>query len=321
MNRRLFIKNTATAGMGLHLLGSKFIPDIFSIDNSPKPFFKLSLAQWSLHDALFSGRLDALDFPKKAKQLGFGAVEYVSQFYSKEAENATAFKKLIGELKTRSNNEGISNVLIMVDGEGALAAADQTARNKAVANHYKWVDAAAVLGCHSIRVNLYGGPEHDVAAWKTASAAGLTKLCTYAATQKLNVIVENHGGLSSNAAILADVMHRVNLKNCGTLPDFGNFCIQREDNNKSPNPCINEYDRYKGVAEMMPFAKGVSAKSYDFDTNGNETSIDYLRMLKIVKDAGYTGHIGIEYEGQKLGEEEGIMATRKLLDKMTKEIK
>lgn len=321
MNRRLFIKNTATAGFALHVLGSKFIPDIFSVDDTSKPFFKLSLAQWSLHDALFSGRLDALDFPKKAKQLGFGAVEYVSQFYNKQAEDATAFKKLIGELKTRSNSEGIRNVLIMVDGEGALAAADEIERNQAVANHRKWVDAAATLGCHSIRVNLYGGPEHDTAAWKTASADGLTKLCTYAATQKLNVIVENHGGLSSNAALLTDVMQLVNLKNCGTLPDFGNFCIQRQDNGTSSNACINEYDRYKGVTEMMPFAKGVSAKSYDFNSTGNETTIDYLRMLKIVKTSGYTRYIGIEYEGQRLGEEEGIIATRELLIRVAKEIK
>jgi sugar phosphate isomerase/epimerase len=321
MNRRHFLKNTASAGFALQLFGSNFIYENLTSNDPVKPFFKISLAQWSLHDALFSGRLDAMDFPKKAKQLGFEAVEYVSQFYNKEAEDTIAFTNRIKELRNRSKDEGIHNVLIMVDGEGALASANAKERGQAIAKHQRWLDAASTLGCHSIRVNLFGGPEDNIPAWKDAAAAGLSKLCTNAARQSLNVIVENHGGLSSNAAALSDVMHMVNLKNCGTLPDFGNFCIKREDKGNTPNPCINEYDRYKGVEEMMPFAKGVSAKTFDFDAHGNETSMDYLRLLHIVKNHGYKGYIGIEYEGSGLSEEQGILATRELLMRVAKEIK
>lgn len=257
-----------------------------------------------------------LDFVKKARELHFDAVEYVSRFYTKEATNPIAFAKLIRELKIRSDDAGIQNLLIMVDGEGALASADKTVRNQAVDNHKKWLDAAQGLGCHSVRINLLGGPEDDPAAWIASSAEGLAALSSLAAKQRLNILVENHGGLSSNGALLAEVMHTVNLPNCGTLPDFGNFCITRQNNEKWPSPCINEYDRYLGVAEMMPFAKGVSAKSFDFDANGNETTIDYPRILEIIKASGYTGYIGIEYEGQRLNEVEGILKTRELLERV-----
>jgi len=277
------------------------------------PFFKISLAQWSLHNTIAVGGLPVLDFAKKARALNFDAVEYVSRFYTKEALDPVAFGKLIRELKTRSSHEGIQNLLIMVDGEGALASADKTLRDAAVNNHKKWVDAAAALGCHSVRINILGGPEANADAWVTSSAEGLTALCSYAVHSGLNILVENHGGLSSNGTLLAEVMRAVNLPNCGTLPDFGNFCISRKNNEKWPSPCIEEYDRYNGVTEMMPFAKGVSAKSFDFDVEGYETTIDYPRMLQIIKDSGYTGHIGIEYEGQRLNEVEGVVKTRELL--------
>lgn len=281
-----------------------------------EPFFKISLAQWSLHSTIFDGGLPLLDFASKARELNFDAVEYVSRFYTKEAAGPVSFSKLVNDLKIRSDNAGVQNLLIMVDGEGTLASAGKNEQNKAVSNHLKWLDAASALGCHSVRINLLGGPEDNPAAWVAAAAEGLIKLCSLAAKQHLNIIVENHGGLSSNGALLAEVMHAVSLPNCGTLPDFGNFCIARKDNKKWPSPCISEYDRYQGVAEMMPFAKGVSAKSFDFDANGNETTIDYARMLGTVKASGYTGYIGIEYEGQRLGELEGILKTRELLEKV-----
>lgn len=283
------------------------------MENTTQLFFKISLAQWSFHKTIFSGQLPVLDFAEKARAMDFDAVEYVSRFYMKQAQDSIAFSKLIKELKTRSDDNGITNLLIMVDGEGALASADGILQNQAIDNHIKWLDAAAALGCHSIRVNLTGGPEHNSSAWKTASAEGLVKLATIAKDYGLNVLVENHGGLSSNGVLLAEVIQLVDLPNCGTLPDFGNFCIRREGDGKWPNPCVKRYDRYKGVAEMMPFAKGVSAKSYDFDADGTAAEIDYLRMLNIVKESGYAGYIGIEYEGQLLSEEEGIKATRDLL--------
>jgi len=195
-----------------------------------------------------------------------------------------------------------------------LAAVDEAERKEAVENHYKWVDAAAALGCHSIRVNLNGSQDPEV--WVSASVDGLTQLATYAKDKNINIIVENHGGPSSNAAMLASIMEEVNMDNCGTLPDFGNFCIKREAGDYYESKCLEEYDKYQGVEELMPYAKAVSAKSYNFDAEGNETIIDFAKMMKIVKDAGYSGYIGVEYEGSELSEEEGILATKKLLEEL-----
>ncbi len=277
---------------------------------SQEPFFKLSLAQWSMHKMLFAGEIDPYDFAKKAKEMGFSGLEYVNQFYVKELKESNYSKEAMAKFVERCNAEakkhGMQNVLIMIDGEGNLAVSDEKERNKAVEQHYKWVDAAAAMGCHAIRVNLAGSnvPEE----WKVNSVDGLTKLATYAKDKNINIIVENHGGLSSNAALVADVMKTVNLPNCGTLPDFGNFCITR-----TKEGCEEMYDIYKGVAELMPHAKAVSAKSNNFDGQGNEINIDYVKMLQIVKDANYTGFIGVEFEGNDISEEEGIIATKELM--------
>jgi len=247
--------------------------------------------------------------------LGFEGLEYVSQMYPLEKGNEkAALDKIITELTFRSSDNGMHNVLIMVDDEGELAALSKKERNDAVNSHSKWIDAAAALGCHSIRVNLFGkDAEHDFNQWKETASDGLRKLSELAAKSNINVIVENHGGLSSDAGKLLHVIRNVNMKNCGTLPDFGNFCTKREGGERWSGDCIEKYDKYKGVAEMLPFAKGISAKSYDFDFAGNETTIDYVKMLKAVKDSGYTGFIGVEYEGNRLAEEQGIEATKKLL--------
>jgi len=201
----------------------------------------------------------------------------------------------------------------MIDGQGDLATPDAQKRREAVENHYKWVDAAAAMGCHAIRVNLSGS--NDPEEWVASSVDGLTQLATYAKDKDIEVLVENHGGLSSNGAMLAEVMTQVGMENCGTLPDFGNFCIKR-----SETGCAEEYDIYKGIAELMPHALAVSAKSNNFDAEGNEVRLDYPRILQIVKDAGYTGFIGVEYEGNVLSEEEGIIATRDLLIKAAKQV-
>lgn len=314
MDRRLFIKNSALAG-----IATAAVPPIaqWLWDNGSKPFFRLSLAQWSLHKAILeTGTLQPLDFAQKAKSLGFHAVEYVSQLYTREIK-AQGFDGIINELGKRSRNEGIKNNLIMIDDEGELAALSKSERDNAISNHSRWVDAAAELGCHAIRVNLFGkDAENDFTKWKETAADGLGRLAQYAAKSNINVLVENHGGLSSDAGKLMEVIQAVGLKNCGTLPDFGNFCVKRKGGERWGAPCIDEYDKYKGVLEMMPFAHGVSAKSYDFDAKGNETTIDYHKMIRIVKEAGYTGYIGIEYEGNRLTEEAGIKATKDLLLKI-----
>jgi len=277
----------------------------------------LSLAQWSLNKSVRFEGANPMDFAQKAKELGFDGIEYVSQLYTKTIDSL-GMQPVLDTLKQKSKQYNVESVLIMVDGEGDLASTDESKRNEAVENHKKWVDAASFLGCHSIRVNLFGTNDPEI--WKNTAKDGLSKLSDYAATKNINVIVENHGYLSSNGALLAEVMKSVNKPNCGTLPDFGNFCLKKEGGALWDAPCIEEYDKYKGVGELMPYAKAVSAKSYDFDAEGNETKIDYAKMLQLVKDANYTGFVGVEYEGERLGEEEGIKATKELLISASKNL-
>jgi sugar phosphate isomerase/epimerase len=274
-------------------------------------FFEISLAQWSLHKALFDKKIDNLDFPAIAKNTyGISVVEYVNQFFKDKAKD----EKYLAELLKRSKDNGVINHLIMCDGEGDLGDLDKTKRMTAVENHYKWVDAAKFLGCVTIRVNAFGvGSREEV---QKAAIDGLSKLGEYGEKAGINVIVENHGGYTSDGQWLAGVMKGVNKKNVGTLPDFGNFCVKRDGKGMWDGKCIEEYDRYQGTAEMMPFAKGVSAKAHDFDVNGNCVETDYTRMLKVVKDAGFRGYMGIEYEGDKFSEEEGIKKTKALLERV-----
>jgi sugar phosphate isomerase/epimerase len=265
------------------------------------PLFRISLAEWSLHRTLQSGGLTNLDFPRVARvDYELDAVEYVNQFFKDRATD----RAYLADLARRAEDHGVTSLLIMCDGEGALGDADDAARGRAVENHYRWVEAAWFLGCHSIRVNAQsaGTPEEQ----RDRAADGLRRLTEFAAPRGINVIVENHGGLSSNGAWLASVIRRVNHPRCGTLPDFGNFRVADDE----------WYDRYVGVAELMPFAKAVSAKSHEFDAQGNEVRTDYERMMRIVLDAGYRGYVGIEYEGDGLSEPDGIRATKRLLERV-----
>jgi len=270
-----------------------------------EPLFKISLAEWSLHRALFSKQLDHLDFAKVAKNdYGIYAVEYVNQFFKDKARD----KKYLAEMKKRAGDLGVESRLIMIDGEGALGDADESKRREAIENHYKWVEAARFLGCQIIRVNAQSSGSYEEQLERAAD--GLRRLTEFGADHRISIIVENHGGLSSNGAWLAAVMRKVNHPRCGTLPDFGNFDL---GNGK-------QYDRYQGVTEMMPYAKAVSAKSYDFDEQGNETHTDYNRMMKIVLGAGYHSYVGIEYEGDRLSEPEGIRGTKRLLERLQSEL-
>jgi L-ribulose-5-phosphate 3-epimerase len=265
------------------------------------PLFAISLAQWSLHRALQGKQLDHLDFPRKAKSFGITAVEYVNSFWKDKARDA----KYVAELKQRCAGEGVQSLLIMCDGEGALGDPDAKKRQQAIENHWQWIDAAKALGCHSIRVNAQSSGSYE--EQQKLAADGLHRLCEYGDQHGIDVIVENHGGLSSNGKWLAATLQKADHRRCGALPDFGNFRVSDKE----------EYDRYRGVDELMPFARGVSAKSHDFDAAGNETHTDYARMLGIVVGKhGWRGHIGIEYEGGKLGEDEGIVATKQLLERV-----
>ncbi|TVQ81357.1 MAG: sugar phosphate isomerase/epimerase [Phycisphaeraceae bacterium] len=288
----------------LMLAGPSFIERVLArhvIAQEREPLFRISLAQWSLHRTLRAGDLEHLDFPRSSREdFGIEAVEYVNTFFARGADDA-----YIAELRKRCDDMGVRSLLIMCDSEGALGDPDEEKRSEAVSNHHKWVEAAAALGCHSIRVNAQS--RGDFEEQQKLTADGLRRLCEFADPHEINVIVENHWGLSSNAAWVVGVMELVDHPRCGTLPDFGNF-----------DPKV--YDRYQGVQEMMAWAKGVSAKSYDFDeTSGEETEIDYRRMLKIVLLSGYRGFIGIEYEGRRLSERDGILATKSLLERLREE--
>ncbi|MEZ6193482.1 MAG: sugar phosphate isomerase/epimerase family protein [Phycisphaerales bacterium] len=307
LTRRGFVKSSVGVLAGAAVAGRVALAEESEADAEPEtaPLFKISLAQWSLHRAFFEKKIDNLDFAATAKnEFGIDAIEYVNQFFKDKGEDHT----YLAEMKKRTADLGVTNVLIMCDGEGRLGDPDEAARKQAVHNHIKWVEAAKYFDCHSIRVNAAseGGYEEQ----QKLAADGLRRLCEFADTRAINVLVENHGGLSSNGAWLAGVMKLVDHKRVGTLPDFGNFRIKDGE----------MYDRYKGVTELMPYAKSVSAKTHDFDDAGNETETDYTRMMKIVLDAGYHGYVGIEYEGSRLSEYEGVARTKALLERLRSEL-
>jgi sugar phosphate isomerase/epimerase len=315
MHRRRFLKTSAVGAAALPLASSALAGCASRaarmaaeaearIAEATLPF-RISLAEWSLHRTLNAGELNNLDFPVVSRQeYGLEAVEYVNSFFRDRARDTT----YLAELNRRCADNGVRSLLIMVDGEGRIGAPDDGERSTAVENHHRWLEAAAYLGCHSIRVN--AASEGTPAEQRRLAADGLRRLCETAEGFGLNVIVENHGGLSSNGAWLASVIRAVDHPRCGTLPDFGNFQIGRG----------MRYDRYIGVAELIPFAKAVSAKSYDFDDQGECVETDYGRMLRIVTDAGYHGYVGIEYEGSVLSEPAGILATKSLLERVRSDL-
>jgi len=298
-NRREFLKS-ATLAVGA--IGVAGLTECKTLSGGRK-LYDISLAQWSLNRQFFGGKIDALDFAKVSREeFDIDAIEYVNQFFKTKAKD----EAYLADLKKRAADHGVKSLLIMVDGEGQLGHADSAERAKTVANHHKWVDAAKYLDCHSIRVNAGTTGSGSFEEKQKLAADGLRQLSEYGAQQGLNVIVENHGGLSSDGSWLAGVMKLVNLENCGTLPDFGNFNVGGG----------KMYDRYRGVRELMPYAKAVSAKSHEFDEKGNEVKTDYLRMMKIVLDHGYNGYVGVEYEGSKVDAYQGIRLTKALLERV-----
>jgi len=307
MNRREFVKQSSLAVGAMGTATSVGCQSLGLAGGSSNLIYDISLAQWSLNRQFFGGKLNALDFAKVTKEeFDLDAIEYVNQFFKDKAND----ESYLGQLKSRAADHGVKSLLIMVDGEGSLGHGDTAERNKAVQNHHKWVDAAKFLGCHSIRVNAATTGNGSFEEKQKLAADGLRSLSEYGAKLGLNVIVENHGGLSSNGAWLAGVMKIVNLPNCGTLPDFGNFNVGDG----------KWYDRYQGVTELMPFAKAVSAKSHEFDEKGDEVRTDYRRMMNIVLAAGYHGYVGIEYEGSKVDAYTGIKKTKQLLETVRDEL-
>jgi len=308
--RRTFIKQSFIGA------GTIILAPSLNIIVKPVSDLTISLAEWSFHRALEKGELDHLDFPAKAKEeFDISVVEYVNGFFGgrkmnfKEAGKNTAY---INELLIRSKDAGVVNHLIMVDDEGPLSSINEKERLIAVDDHKKWIDAARILGCSTVRVNLHG--EGDTDLRKSASINSLIRLGDFAKTMNINIVVENHGSITSNGAWMADVMKKVSLVNVGTLPDFGNFCLS-DPWGTIQNGCADMYDPYLGLTEMLPYAKGVSAKTYDFDEGGEQTLLDYKKLIGIVKASQFKGYIGIEYEGNKQSEEEGVRLTKALLQR------
>lgn len=325
LNRRAFLTTAAmgVAGAGMASTLPRFLmPEA----NEKDLFFKLALSQFSLASQFWTQKLDPLDFPAKCmKDFGIAGLDYCSMFFASKARDNT----FLNELKKRSADAGCYNLRIMVDGEGVLGDLNKDVRTKAIENHYKWIDAAAIVGCPMIRVNVEG--DGDPAEVAKAAEDSLNKLIEYGRKSNIDVIVENHVGISCNAGWLAGVMKAVDSKHCGTLADFGNFCINRTKPEAQTidaymkTKCLEEYDRYKGIGELMPFAKGIHAKSHTFDANGDDTETDFYKMFKIIKASGFKGWCSIEYEGglfkmytksdKYLDDDAGVLATKKLVEK------
>jgi len=300
--RRNFIQKTALFTAALTApniaLYSNMKSSVFSNAATPK----ISLAQWSLHKAFFAKELDPLQFASIAsKQYDINAVEYVAAFYKDQSKN----EKFWSQMKTTASNEGVENLLLMIDDEGLLGDPKKKARDIAVENHFKWIHAAKLMGCHSNREVL-----------KSNLVDGLGQLTAYGAKENIHILIENHGLHTSDGAFIVDLIKAVDNPYLGTLPDFGNWCMNKEWGGTQNNSCSEIYDPYQGLADFLPYAKGVSAKAYDFDGDGDQIDVDYPKLLKLVKDTGYQGFIGIEYEGEKMSEADGIRATKALIEKV-----
>lgn len=342
-SRRDFLNQLGLTAAGLSLASVLPTQTVASMTTTNMPHsalrFDISLAEFSFAGDLYSGKMTNMEFPARAKnEFGINVLEYVSGFFNNKHTDSGYLK----ELKQRTDDLGMKNNLIMVDGAN-IADLDATKRQQAVEAHHAWVDAAKYLGCSTIRVNLgdtskaiSGAPDDPAEEAAKAAADGYHKLLEYAAKQNINVIVENHFGNSTDIDWLVGVIKQVNMPNAGLLPDFGNFCRQRSKPETNDikgimaTKCVKEYDRYEGVKKMMPYAKGISAKTHKFDARGNETETDFLRMFNIIKDAGFNGYVGIEYEGGLMNmynptggylpTAEGIKATKTLLERVRAEL-
>lgn len=339
MLRKDFIKNLSLGVLAFPLAKNS----LTNYDSGSKDLFKISLAQFSLFRLIRSGEMKPYDFAKISSELGFKGLEYMSALYKGGFMSDSKFSladaiKFANKSNSLAKEYNQENVLIMVDVEGNLSSENSSERATAIENHYKWIDCANRMGCHSIRVNLYGSNDPDT--WKKSSQESLNSLCEYAKDFNLNIIVENHNGLSSNPKLLVEVIKSLDFKNCGTLPDFGNWCITQDEEKrnelyalyqreKPPSDdeiksigdiCIEKHDPYKGMEIILPYAKGVSAKSQFFDLQGNESSIDYNKMLSLVIESGYKGYIGVEYGGFLMSPIDGTIATKNLLNKTLKNL-
>ncbi|WP_221031252.1 sugar phosphate isomerase/epimerase family protein [Actomonas aquatica] len=300
-SRRTFVKSAL--GLGAAALAPRALTAADPVSPEVAPWFDISLAQWSLQRDFWSGARDKLRFAAIAKNdFGISAVEYVNQFYLEGFS-----PKITAELKRVADGEGVHSVLIMCDRCGRLGDPDPAAQQASIDAHLPWLEAARTLGCHAIRVNAFSDASESYGTQLDRTADGLRRLCEIGDTYDLSVIVEPHGGLSSNGAWLAALMDLVAHPRVGTLPDFGNYGDHRAG---------WTYDRYLGTTQSMPYAKGVSGKTFHFDASGEEDTMDFRRLIEIVHASGFSGYIDVEYEGDEIDAATGIRLTRDLLVKL-----
>ena len=293
VTRREFIGSTIAAG-ALAGAGNMSLPGKAAAADRPTKD-DISLAAWSLVREFREGKWKNLDLPRICREdFGINGLEFVNSFFELPTE------RYLNQLKKNAAEHGVTLVLIMVDGEGNMSAMEKKERMQAALNHRKWVDIAASLGCHAIRCNV-GGPskDYDQDTMKRA-ADSFGNLVEYASQYPLNVILENHGGASSNPDMMIGLMKAINSPNFGTLPDFGN---------------IYEFDRYESIRKLVAYAKGISVKT-KFKPNGTHPDYDLEKLLKICMEEGYHGFYGIEQESPDANSWQAVRWSKAVIDRV-----
>jgi sugar phosphate isomerase/epimerase len=274
---------------------------------------KLVLAQWTFNKDLFAGKMTTIDFVNKAAEMGFDGVEFVSQFI-KDKVNDDAY---LAELKLASETAGIKNTMISVDvSEAKLGSSDPDERDIATAKHKEWIVAASKLNCPTIRVNAHGDGTAD--EMMSAMFNSVKELANFGKSYNVGVTIENHGQYSSDGKWLSQLIGKLVPYGVGSVADFDNWCIEREGGKLWGTPCIKEYDRYLGMKELLPTARSVSVKAFDFDEQGNAIKTDFKRMFQLIKEAQYDEYLAIEFEGHDMDPIEGIRKTLELVDQCWK---
>ena len=329
-NRRKFIKNIIKNTAAVSLVSPLLNNDLFANYLSKK--IKISLQCFSFASEFYTGKFDLSNFSKIIRETyNLDGAEYWSIPFMGKEKNSS----FLSELKQKSNDYGVKNTIILVDlldmetmkQGNSLASVNKKERNQAVEDHKPWIDAAKSIGCDSIRINLWSDASKDEVM--KVSIESISKLLEYCSDKNISIVIENHGGYTGDAKWLVNLIKKINNKNLGTLPDFGtlNFCVKRDvsDSEIFSSKCLNQYDKYLGVKELLPYAKGISAKSTQFDLKGNETDTNFKKMIRLIKKSNFEGYMSIEYEGairdtfsqqnNHLSTHDGILATKKLIEK------
>jgi L-ribulose-5-phosphate 3-epimerase len=268
-SRRDLLGGAAAAAMAAFLTGTHSTHAAPASD-------EISLAAWSLVRSFRNGKWKLVDLPRICREnLGIGALEFVNQFF----ENPVL--QYLQTVKRAGKQYEVKFVRIMVDGEGEMAAVEKKDRLASARAHRKWVDIAYELGCADIRCNMRGGTpdwKNDKDLVKRAAEA-FNDLLEYARPANIDILIENHGGASSDPDTLVAVMKAVNNPHFGTLPDYGNVNLGD--------------DRYEVMRKILPYAKGVSVKAA-WTADGNNVFGDLEKLIKITQESGFHGFWGIE---------------------------